>query len=174
MKNILILVYMFFAHPILFWKYSIKKKSRFFLMNGTNQSVRTKRLIVGCNVRIGNFTRMNFYDSGSLTIGDGCYIGQRNSFLVGADIAIGNGTLMASDICITSENHSTDPTCLIGYGGQPLICKPVKIGEGCWIGEKVIILPGVRIGNKAIVGAGSVVTKDVPDYSIVAGIQPKF
>lgn len=92
MKNTLILVYMFFAHPILFWKYTIKKKSRFFLMNGIKQNVRTKRLIVGHNVRIGNYTRINFYNNGSLTIGDGCYIGQRNSFLVGADITIGNGT----------------------------------------------------------------------------------
>lgn len=173
MKNTLILVYMFFAHPILFWKYTIKKKSRFFLMNGIKQNVRTKRLIVGHNVRIGNYTRINFYNNGSLTIGDGCYIGQRNSFLVGADITIGNGTLMASDICITSENHNTDPTSLIGYGGQPLICKPVNIGEGCWIGEKVIVLPGVEIGKKSIVGAGSVVTKDVPDYSIVAGNPAK-
>ena len=143
-------------------------------MNGFSQDIKTDRLIVGKKVRIGNYTRINFYSNGSLYIDDGCYIGQRNSFLVGADINIGKGTLMASDICITSENHSVNPMSSIGYGGQPLICKPVSIGNGCWVGEKVVILPGVSIGDKSIIGAGSVVTRDIPHYAIAVGNPAKI
>lgn len=55
------------------------------------------------------------------------------------------------------------------YMDQPLCGKDVIIESSSWIGEKVIILPGVRIGEKAINGAGSVVTKDIPAYSIACG-----
>ena len=47
--------------------------------------------------------------------------------------------------------------------------KPVYIGDDCWIGRRVIILPGVKIGKGCIIGAGAVVTKSFPDYSIIAG-----
>jgi len=174
MRKILILVYMFFIHPILFWKYTVQKKSWLFLANGLSQNIRTKKLIMEKNVRVGNYTRINFYSKGILTIGEGSYMGQRNSFLVGADITIGKGVLMASDICITSENHGMDPNSDLGYGCQPLIVAPVIIGDGCWIGEKAIILPGVSIGEKAIIAAGSIVTKNVPGYSIAAGNPAKI
>ena len=51
--------------------------------------------------------------------------------------------------------------------------KPVIIGDDVWIGGRVIILPGVTIGNGAIVGAGAVVTRDVPEYAIVGGVPAK-
>ncbi|HEM3688430.1 TPA: acyltransferase [Streptococcus suis] len=169
MKNKLILLYMFFAHPILFWKYSIRPESKYFLANGMNQSIKNGPLLFGKKVRFGNYTRVNFYGNGKLSFGDGCYIGQRNSFLVGDNITIENGVLMASDICIISENHAMDPLSEIGYGGQPLIIAPVTIKEGCWIGEKVVILPGITIGKKSIIGAGSIVTRSVPDYCVAVG-----
>ena len=56
---------------------------------------------------------------------------------------------------------------------QPLSAKNVYIGNGCWIGEQVCILSGVSIGEKCIIGAGSVVTKSIPDYCIAAGNPAK-
>ena len=56
---------------------------------------------------------------------------------------------------------------------QPLQTKPVSIGDGCWIGEKVCILPGVSIGKKCVIGAASVVVKSIPDYCIAAGNPAK-
>ena len=53
------------------------------------------------------------------------------------------------------------------------MCDSVRIGEGCWIGERVCILPGITIGKKCVVGAGSIVTKNIPDYCMVAGSPAK-
>lgn len=89
--------------------------------------------------------------------------------MVADSISIGKNTILASDILITSENHGMDPGSAIPYYEQPLITGSVRIGENCWIGEKAVILPGVSIGNYCIVAASSVVVKDVPSYSIVAG-----
>lgn len=82
---------------------------------------------------------------------------------------IEQNVLMASYISIMGHNHGTDPECEDGYGGQPLVSKPILIKSGAWIGERVCILPGVTIGRKSIIGAGAVVTKDVPDYCIAGG-----
>lgn len=57
---------------------------------------------------------------------------------------------------------------------QPLVASPVTIGRGCWIGEKVSIMPGVVLGNKCVVGANSVVTKSFPDYCIIGGIPARI
>ena len=62
-----------------------------------------------------------------------------------------------------------DPENQLPYAKQPLLTAPVTISEGCWIGEKAMILPGVTIGKKCIIGAGSVVTKSVPDYCMAMG-----
>lgn len=111
----------------------------------------------------------NFVEGGKITIGDGCFIGYGFSLLNASEVTIGNHVLFASQVLITSENHGIDPESELSYVAQPLVSSPVHIGDGCWIGEKVCILPGVTIGKKCIIGAASVVTKDVPDYCIAAG-----
>jgi acetyltransferase-like isoleucine patch superfamily enzyme len=64
--------------------------------------------------------------------------------------------------------HPVDPTIRNGTKG-PEAGKPITIGEDCWFGGNCIVLPGVSIGKGVVVGAGSVVTKDVPPYHVVVG-----
>lgn len=133
-------------------------------------------ITIGDNVTILKNARIQIYNSltdGNLIIGNNCYIGTNFSALVGANISIGNDVLIASYVLITSENHGMNPESGIPYSNQPLVCKPVSVGDGTWIGEKVCILPGVEIGKKCIIGAGSVVTRSIPDYSISAGNPAK-
>lgn len=104
-----------------------------------------------------------------IRIGKNCYICYYFTILNSSSVTIGDNVLFASHVLISSENHGMDPESELPYMSQPLESKLVSIGDGCWIGEKVCILPGVSIGKKSIIGAGSVVTKDVPDYSIAVG-----
>ena len=108
-----------------------------------------------------------------ITIGNHCYIGYYLSILAGADIKIGNNVLIASNVLITSEGHGINPESDIPYMEQPLNIKEVIIEDHCWIGEKACILPGVTIGKYSVVAAGSIVTKSIPEYSIVAGNPAK-
>lgn len=132
------------------------------------------------NVRIKDNYRIECYPNYAgkkmnpqLKIGHNVIINYNFSCLVADRIEIGDETILASDILITSENHGINPESDDAYYKQPLTTGPVKIGKGCWIGEKVVILPGVTIGDKSIVAAGSVVSKDIPPYCIAAGVPAK-
>ena len=128
-----------------------------------------KNIRVGNNVKIDRMSRLSSYEGGKIVIEDGCYIGQFFSVMAGGNVLIKKDTLIASFVTVVAENHSMDPEAGVKYGLQPLIKKDVEIGENCWIGEKVIILPGVTVGDWSIIGAGSVVNKSVPPYSIAVG-----
>lgn len=133
---------------------------------------------IGSNTTILKFARLQNFVSEleknpRILIGDRCYIGFFFTILNGSTVRIGNDVLFASHVIITSENHGTDPESAIPYMDQTLSSKPVAIGDGCWIGEKVCIMPGVTIGKKSIVGGGSVVTKSIPEYSIAVGNPAK-
>jgi lipopolysaccharide O-acetyltransferase len=106
-------------------------------------------------------------------IGNHCYLGYHLSILVAADVTIEDDVLMAANVLITTENHGMDPESDIPYMDQPLTAAPVHIKSGCWLGEKVTVMPGVTIGKKCIIGANSVVTHDIPDYSIAVGSPAK-
>jgi acetyltransferase-like isoleucine patch superfamily enzyme len=86
-------------------------------------------------------------------------------------VEIGNGCLIGPGCYITDANHGT------AAGQSPMIqpceCLPTIIEEEVWLGAKVIVLPGVRIGRGAVVGAGAVVTKNVEPFQIVAGIPAR-
>ena len=77
-------------------------------------------------------------------------------------VTIEDDAMIAANVQILTNNH--DP-----YDRQILTCKPVLIGKGAWIGAGATILPGVRVGKYAIVGAASVVTHDVPDFAVAVG-----
>lgn len=84
-------------------------------------------------------------------------------------ILIGEGTILAHDVIIFSQNHNHVNNIKYIPFDDGNINKKVIVGSYCWIGARTIILPGVTIGKSCIIGAGSVVNKDVPDYTIAAG-----
>lgn len=142
-------------------------------MRGRALKIQTKYFCPSNNVRLGTGTRIQSYCGKKLYVGSNTYIVNNCSFLIGEDIFIGKNVLIASNVAVISENHMINPEDKRSYGQQPLVTKGVKISDGCWIGEKAVILPGVHVGKKSIVGAGSVVTHDIPDYSISAGNPAK-
>jgi acetyltransferase-like isoleucine patch superfamily enzyme len=105
-----------------------------------------------------------FFNPQNITIGKGTIIGD-HAFLDGrAPLVIGSHTAIASHILIYNAQHN------IHSPDFEAIIKPVEIGDYVFIGPRVTILPGVKIGNGAIVAAGAVVTKDIPSYQIWGGI----
>lgn len=135
------------------------------------------RLSIGDNTTILGNSRIENYSQSEhdshIYIGSHCWIMHFLTLLNASTVTIGDNVLIASHVLISSENHGVDPESEIPYMDQPLVSKPVSIGDGCWIGENVCILPGVTIGRKCVIGAGTVVTKSIPDYSIAVGNPAK-
>lgn len=107
-----------------------------------------------------------------LRIGNNCNFGAYNHITCANSITIGNNLLTGKWVTITDNSHgSTDlQTLQVPPALRPVVSKgAVVIYNNVWIGEKVTILPNVTIGEGAVIAANSVVTKDVPPFSIVAG-----
>ena len=87
------------------------------------------------------------------------------------EVRCGNDVWIGPNTLITTIGHPLNPAGRRKHLGT---AKPVTIGNDVWIGGNVTILPGVNIGNNVVVAAGAVVTKDVPDNSLVGGIPAKL
>ena len=123
----------------------------FYNQIGEN-SIVYNQLTVVCpkNVKIGkNVTVMN----GALMMSAG-------------GITLEDNVLIAANVQLISNNH--DP-----YDRYVITCKPILIKEGAWVGAGATILPGVTVGKHAIIGANSVVSKDIPDYAVAVGCPAK-
>jgi acetyltransferase-like isoleucine patch superfamily enzyme len=96
------------------------------------------------------------------------YINSNSTFIDTCTITIGARTLIGPNCSFYSGRHPLDPAVRNGLRG-PEDGKPITVGEDCWLGGNCVVLPGVTIGRGVTVGAGSVVTKDVPDYVCVVG-----
>ena len=95
-------------------------------------------------------------------LGANVYINFNCTLVDDAQIYIGDGTMIAPNVTIVAASHPVSPRLRAeGYGCN----KPVHIGRNVWIASNVTVLPGVHIGDNAIIGAGSIVTKDVPGQS---------
>ncbi len=109
----------------------------------------------------------NFGNGDGISIGDYSGIGVDCS--VRGPLLIGNNVMMGPEVIIITANHGFEriDIPMMVQGSSPR--KKVIIGNDVWIGTRAIILPGITIGNGVIIGAGSIVTKDIPDYAIAAG-----
>ncbi len=97
----------------------------------------------------------------SFAVSGNCYIQGMNG------IKIGKGTIFASGVKIISANHNID--ALSGWTK----CRPIEIGQHCWLASNVTICPGVHIGDYAIIGANAVVTSDIPMKAVAVGVPAK-
>ena len=103
-----------------------------------------------------------------VSIGDRCLIGRGSGIVGHFSIEIGNDVWTGHHVYITDQNHGyEDVTRPISQQSQPE--RPVVIGDGSWIGHGAVVLPGVTIGKHVVIGANSVVTKDIPDFSVAVG-----
>ena len=122
-------------------------------------------------VTIGKSSRIhmhcNFFDPRNIKIGEDTIIGN-NAFLDGrAKLEIGNHVDIASQVMIYNSEHD------VHAPDMRSIEEPVEIGDYVFVGPRAIILPGVKIGTGAVVAAGAVVTKNVPERAIVGGVPAK-
>lgn len=123
-------------------------------------------VILGCEVDESITLLPPFYvDYGKhIKIGKGCFIQQCCTFFGRGGITLGENVFLGPKVNIITINHDPDPENRDATYGRPVVLE-----DRVWVGINATILPGVRIGYGAIVGANSVVTKDVPPMTVVAG-----
>ena len=152
------ILYLFAAHlpASYFWVNFGQKQLRAFC---------GKMILAKCGKKV-NIEKGAEFPS-SVELGDYSGIGVRAQ--INGKVIIGKHVMMGPDVCIYVRNHAFDRTDIPmdqqGFANERI----VVIEDDVWIGARVIILPGVHIGRGAIIGAGAVVTKDVPDYAVVGG-----
>lgn len=131
-----------------------------------------KKIIKSCGSDVVVKNNCYFGNGRRLCVGNRSQLGQ-NSKLAGK-ITIGDDVLMGPDVIMMATSHAySEVEIPINQQGDAEE-KEIIIGNDVWIGTRVIILPGVKIGSHSIIGAGSVVTKSFPEYSIVAGNPAKL
>lgn len=159
--------------------------TRFGSFGYGSQIARTRRLTnpgrihLGSWVEIGVGARLEVVAPeyggtavGEILIGDKTKIEDFVHIGAAGSVTLGAGCLLASHVYISDHDHGlTGPPERISR--RPLIVEPVVLGERVWLGQNVCVLKGVRIGDDAVIGAGSVVTRDVPARLVAAGVPAK-
>jgi acetyltransferase-like isoleucine patch superfamily enzyme len=131
-----------------------------------------KRLMVACGECVAVFEGVYLYEARKLRVGNNVSIHPMCYINAGGGITIGNDVSIAHATTIMSYSHDyARPDMLIR--DAPVIPAPVVIGDNVWIAAGVRIMAGVTIGEHSVVGAGAVVTKDIPPHSIAVGVPAR-
>jgi lipopolysaccharide O-acetyltransferase len=131
------------------------------------------RIAIGSGVFVGAGCWLQVLEGESdgvaLTIGDGSAIAGYCVLSAARSIRLGRDVALARNVYIADHTHAyDDPTRPIHEQGIAQV-KPVEIGDGAWLGENVLVFPGVRIGRGSVISANAVVTRDVPDHALAVG-----
>lgn len=108
---------------------------------------------------------MKFTIGKHISIGEGCYFNQGITFIDDWKIEIGDHCLFGPNVTLCTTGHPVSPK----HRMDGMYSFPIKIGNNCWIGANVVILPNVTIGDNSVIGAGSIVTKDIPANVVAFG-----
>ena len=107
-------------------------------------------------------------ENARITLGSATFVGFGSELDIALELHVGSHVLIAPGCFITDHNHRHEGSGLIDAQGTE--SRPVRIGNDVWLGAHAVVLPGVTIGDGAIVGAGAVVTRDVPPQTVVVGV----
>jgi acetyltransferase-like isoleucine patch superfamily enzyme len=114
------------------------------------------------NIALYSGVRLEVWRGALLTIGKGTYLNRNTEVVAARRVSIGSGCMIARDVLIMDTDQHALP-------GAELAVAPVVIEDDVWIGARAIILKGVTIGHDSVIGAGAIVTRSVPPYSVVVG-----
>jgi maltose O-acetyltransferase len=151
------------TQPISIWRRALLKFDRW--MNEVRADA-LRRKFAACGAKVSIQWPVVINGADKLSVGDKVSINAFVHIWAQGGVSIGESTLIASHVAITSLTHDKDSA---EYGAS-LVTKPVTIGRNVWIGTHAVVLPGVTIGDGAIIAAGAVVTRDVLPGDIVAGV----
>ncbi|WQF90128.1 Putative trimeric LpxA-like superfamily, maltose/galactoside acetyltransferase [Colletotrichum destructivum] len=106
----------------------------------------------------------------NITVGDRFYANFNCVILDCAHVTIGDRVMFATGVSLITATHETG---LQSRRDNIEYAEPITIGDDCWIGANVTVLPGVKIGKGCTIGAGALVNRDIPDYSVAVGVPAK-
>jgi len=132
------------------------------------------RISIGDDVFVGAGSWLQTLDgpghSGVLEVGDGTSMSGHCVLSAACSVRVGRKVLLARNVYISDHIHAyDDPTRAVLDQGLARL-EPVVIGDGAWLGQNVVVCPGVTIGRGAVIGANAVVLNDVPDYAVAVGV----
>ena len=171
------------CHAAIFLEY--KKKSRELLQEynslGYEQNPRKREILenlfegIGENVSVASPFLCDY--GCNITLGNNVLVNMNCTFVDCNKITIGNNVLIASNVQLYTAAHPVELAdrlvpnwnCESGEYFCRTFALPISIGDGCWLGGGVIVLPGVKIGSGSVIGAGSVVTKEIPTNCVAVG-----
>lgn len=111
--------------------------------------------------------RLECWRGARITIGDGTYVNRNTEIVAARSVSIGRDCKIARDVIIMDTDQHPLP-------GARLRVEPITIEDRAWLGSRAIVLKGVTVGHDAVVAAGSVVTRDVPPHTVVAGVPARI
>jgi acetyltransferase-like isoleucine patch superfamily enzyme len=141
-------------------------------LNPGSRAGRPGEIEIGAEVDIEQGAILWAY-GGSIRLARRVFIGQHVVIYGNGGVDVGEYTLIAAHSCIVSSNHAVPPADRI-IRNEPDVLLPTRIGRDVWLGVGVKVLGGVTIGDGCVVGAGAVVTRDLPAYSIAMGVPARI
>lgn len=179
---------LFFKFNLMIFKFYTKFKNRFRLYKfrklgmtigsktiiGNIELDSFKEISIGNNCNLESHTKFKIFAVSSepvIIIENNVFIGSGCHFNIGRQIKIGSDTMIAAGCSFIDNDHGSEKGKLLREQGGKF--GPISIEEDCWLGANCIILKGVNIGKGAIVAAGAVVNKSVPEYEIWGGVPAK-
>lgn len=132
-----------------------------------------QRIAVGDDVFVGAGSWLQTMDDGTIEIGDGTSISGGCVLSATLAIRVGRAVLFARNCYVADHGHAFEDVSLPVLAQGLRDIRSVEIDDGAWLGENVVVCPGVRIGRGAVVGANAVVLHDVPDYAVAVGVPAR-
>jgi acetyltransferase-like isoleucine patch superfamily enzyme len=146
---------------------------RFPVQGNVLESLDARRRTIGKNTLLEPGCWITIADEGKVTIGEGCFLNLHTMIAAQDEVTIGDHTMFANHCFVSDASHRYDnpsiPVTWQGFDSKG----PTRIGSNCWFGIGCVVTSGVTIGDRCVVGANSVVTRDLPEGVIAAGAPAK-